>query len=161
MRASTFTVVAHAGSLGAGSGSADAAAGGGAGGGGDAGPGGGGRGPPHAVSTHTTESDRPSTRTREDRSIGLTGAVFELGIFVQNIWFAMANDPDSGSGCPHMSSCEMYELFNLAGALATWKINYCTADFSRCERYQRARDGRNVPVNLMPNGAVLEKPTGG
>jgi hypothetical protein len=51
----------------------------------------------------------------------------------------------------------MFGLFSLAGALATWKTNYCSAEFRRCERYQRALQGRVVPNNLMPNGALLRK----
>ncbi|MGH7270762.1 MAG: hypothetical protein ACREJ3_10055 [Polyangiaceae bacterium] len=49
----------------------------------------------------------------------------------------------------------MYRLLKLAGSLATWKINYCTADYSRCERYKLSAAGRHVPINLMPNGALL------
>lgn len=77
--------------------------------------------------------------------------------------------PDSGSGglkgdaaattehCPHMTGCPMFGLFSLAGALAVWKTNYCSADYTRCERFQRAQQGRQVPTNLMPNGALLRK----
>jgi hypothetical protein len=46
--------------------------------------------------------------------------------------------------CPHMQGCEMYGLFSLAGTLETWKLNYCTADHDRCERYVRALEGRPV-----------------
>ena len=49
----------------------------------------------------------------------------------------------------------MYALLKLSGTLATWKINYCNADFSRCERYRLSSAGRPIPVNLMPNGALL------
>jgi hypothetical protein len=61
--------------------------------------------------------------------------------------------------CPQMTNCPMYGLFSLAGTLETWKTNYCTADYSRCERYVRNRQGRQVPTNLMPNGALLRKPS--
>ena len=63
--------------------------------------------------------------------------------------------------CPHMSACQMYELFTLAGTLATWKINYCTGEYQRCKRYQLASEGKPVPVNLMPNGALLRKSLSG
>ncbi len=56
-----------------------------------------------------------------------------------------------------MASCSMYELFSFAGTLAAWKINYCTGDYSRCARYQRAASGQQVPLQLMPNGALLRK----
>ena len=61
------------------------------------------------------------------------------------------------SACPHMASCEMYRLMTFAGTLETWKIRYCKADYSQCARYQTASQGRPVPVNLMPNGALLKK----
>jgi hypothetical protein len=65
--------------------------------------------------------------------------------------------PAAAGDCPHMDGCKMFGLFSLAGALATWKTNYCSAEFRRCERYQRALQGRVVPNNLMPNGALLRK----
>jgi hypothetical protein len=65
--------------------------------------------------------------------------------------------PKASGNCPHMSGCQMFGLFSLAGALATWKTNYCSADYTRCERYQRSLQGRVVPNNLMPNGALLRK----
>jgi hypothetical protein len=57
--------------------------------------------------------------------------------------------------CPHAVSCEMYDLLKLSGTLATWKINYCSGDYSRCARYELAARGRPVPINLMPSGALL------
>jgi hypothetical protein len=66
-------------------------------------------------------------------------------------------EPTAERSCPHMNGCQMFGLFSLAGALATWKTNYCSADYTRCERYQRALQGRVVPNNLMPNGALLRK----
>lgn len=51
----------------------------------------------------------------------------------------------------------MYELFTFAGTLDAWKINYCTADFTRCERHKRNARGETVPIQLMPNGALLKK----
>lgn len=67
----------------------------------------------------------------------------------------------SDQDCPNMGGCEMYQLFAFAGTLATWKINYCTGEYARCERYKRAAAGRDVPVNLMPNGALLKKKAAG
>jgi hypothetical protein len=64
--------------------------------------------------------------------------------------------------CPNAKGCEMYRLLKLAGSLATWKINYCNADYTRCERYKLSSAGRPVPVNLMPSGALLRlRPPGG
>jgi hypothetical protein len=65
--------------------------------------------------------------------------------------------PKRAADCPHMTSCPMFGLFSLAGTLATWQTNYCSADYTRCERFQRGAQGRFVPNNLMPNGALLRK----
>lgn len=54
----------------------------------------------------------------------------------------------------------MYKLFRLAASLEVWKINYCSAEYSRCARYQRSLAGRAVPPHLMPNGELLKKPAG-
>lgn len=61
------------------------------------------------------------------------------------------------SRCPHMDSCEMYDLFTYSGTLEVWKINYCTGDYTRCARYEASAEGRPVPPNLMPNGKTLNK----
>lgn len=57
--------------------------------------------------------------------------------------------------CTHATSCEMYDLFQLKGALRVWQINYCEGDFQRCARFQRACDGGRIPKNLLPNGKLL------
>lgn len=64
---------------------------------------------------------------------------------------------DGETRCPHMESCEMYDLFTYSGTLAVWKINYCTGDYETCARYKLSSMGQPVPVNLMPNGKVLNK----
>lgn len=53
----------------------------------------------------------------------------------------------------------MYALLKYAGTLGAWKARYCTADYSQCARYQLSVQGRPVPQNLMPNGALLRRPT--
>jgi hypothetical protein len=65
------------------------------------------------------------------------------------------------SACPNSVNCEMYALLRLAGTLETWKINYCNADYTRCERYRLTAAGRPVPPNLMPSGALLRYQNGG
>ena len=59
--------------------------------------------------------------------------------------------------CPNMKRCPMFELFTLPGTLAAFKINYCTAEYERCKRYELVNEGKPVPKNLMPNGALLRK----
>ena len=54
----------------------------------------------------------------------------------------------------------MYSLFSYAGTVGAWKARYCTAEYDECARYQRARAGRDVPINLMPNGVLLKKAGG-
>lgn len=63
--------------------------------------------------------------------------------------------------CPNKKSCPMFGLFRLAGALKTWQIRYCNADFTTCERHRLSGAGRHVPQNLMPNGALLKVPGAG
>ncbi len=62
--------------------------------------------------------------------------------------------------CPHKKNCPMFSLFRLAGALRTWQIRYCDADFEGCARFRLSQQGRPVPQNLMPNGATLNVPAG-
>lgn len=64
----------------------------------------------------------------------------------------------SDESCPHMKTCEMYEIFTFSETLAVWKTRYCSGDYKRCERFLRSSRGQPVPVNLLPNGHVLEKP---
>lgn len=58
--------------------------------------------------------------------------------------------------CSHIASCKMYALLKLAGSLETWQARYCRADYTQCARYKLALEGRPVPLNLMPNGALLK-----
>lgn len=58
--------------------------------------------------------------------------------------------------CAHMDNCEMYKLLKLAGSLKTWQTRYCCADFTECARFRLSAEGRPVPPNLMPNGAMLK-----
>jgi len=57
--------------------------------------------------------------------------------------------------CPYESTCPMFAMFKLAGTLRVWQDNYCYADFTRCERFQRSQLGQRVPRELMPNGRML------
>jgi hypothetical protein len=55
----------------------------------------------------------------------------------------------------------MYQVLSLAGTLKAWQVRYCQSEFTTCARYQRSAEGRHVPINLMPNGALLKKPDKG
>jgi hypothetical protein len=56
-----------------------------------------------------------------------------------------------------MASCEMFAILTYAGTLGAWKARYCTGDYSACARFQTVSQGKPVPVNLMPNGALLRR----
>lgn len=90
-------------------------------------------------------------------AVSLTsGLVLALGAGARLVaWPATLGRLAMSRDCPNMKGCEMYPLFRLAGTLAAWKINYCSADFARCERYKLSLLGRPVPANLMPNGSLL------
>lgn len=49
----------------------------------------------------------------------------------------------------------MYTLLKLSGTLRTWQSRYCRADFEQCARFKLSREGKRVPINLMPNGKLL------
>ena len=49
----------------------------------------------------------------------------------------------------------MYQLLQLSGTLKAWQARYCRADYEQCARYKLSLQGRPVPQNLMPNGALL------
>lgn len=54
-----------------------------------------------------------------------------------------------------MAGCAMFPLLNLSGTLNTWKIRYCSNDYSQCERYRRTQLGQPVAPDMMPNGVRL------
>ncbi len=56
-----------------------------------------------------------------------------------------------------MDSCEMYQMFAFAGTVETWKIRYCKNDHQSCARWKLASQGVSVPLNLLPNGKLLQK----
>ena len=59
--------------------------------------------------------------------------------------------------CPHMKGCEMYSIFEFSETLSVWKTRYCTGNYERCVRHERSLRGQPVPVNMLPNGHILEK----
>jgi hypothetical protein len=67
------------------------------------------------------------------------------------------------ASCTHVFNCPLFTVFTMNSALTVWKMNYCTAEFSRCARYQLSERGEPVPQNLLPNGKLLAlaMPVGG
>lgn len=61
--------------------------------------------------------------------------------------------------CTHSKSCELFAQFALNPALKVWQVHYCDADqHARCARYQMSLSGQTVPLNLLPNGKIVEAP---
>ena len=60
--------------------------------------------------------------------------------------------------CSHSKSCELFAQFALNPALKVWQSHYCEGEFVSCTRYQRALEGKSVPLNLLPNGKMIEVP---
>ena len=62
--------------------------------------------------------------------------------------------------CPHLSTCAMALAFRNHGSMGVWKALFCEDEFGGCARFRLSRDGREVPLTLMPNGAVLRPKDG-
>jgi len=60
--------------------------------------------------------------------------------------------------CYRISNCPMYSLFNLKATLGAWKALHCEDRFADCERLKLFEAGKKVPVNLLPNGKLLDVP---
>jgi len=60
--------------------------------------------------------------------------------------------------CPNTARCPLFPLFAVKSLLELWKVQYCSGDFTRCERYQRSQAGQPIPPNLLPNGSELPIP---
>lgn len=58
--------------------------------------------------------------------------------------------------CSHVQTCELFVQFALNPALDIWKQNYCEGDFNTCRRFQKSKTGRQIPLTLLPNGAIIE-----
>lgn len=57
--------------------------------------------------------------------------------------------------CPHKNDCPLYGHFGSQSLLAIWKATYCDGKFEQCERFKLSRSGAPVPLNLLPNGKLL------
>jgi hypothetical protein len=57
--------------------------------------------------------------------------------------------------CSHIPTCALFPLFKLRSALNIWQQTYCESSFERCARFQRSKEGKSSPMNLLPNGALL------
>lgn len=57
--------------------------------------------------------------------------------------------------CSHVKHCELFVQFALNPALDIWKEHYCEGDFNACARFQKSSSGRQIPLTLLPNGALI------
>ncbi len=57
--------------------------------------------------------------------------------------------------CSHSSSCELYPLMAMEPALKLWKQHYCEGQYEKCARYALSKEGKPVPLTLLPNGKQL------
>jgi hypothetical protein len=61
--------------------------------------------------------------------------------------------------CPFAKGCRLYPMFLLQASLKTWQIRYCELNYVDCARYQIAKRGESVPLQLLPNGKMLPIPS--
>ncbi len=62
------------------------------------------------------------------------------------------------SACARVSSCPLFKAFAMKSSLKVWQAYYCEGDWGRCERFKLVSAGKQVPVNLLPNGRTLDVP---
>jgi hypothetical protein len=60
--------------------------------------------------------------------------------------------------CSHSTSCPLFAQFQLDSTLRSWKIMYCDSDTRsrNCHRFKLSESGHTVPLNLLPNGTMLD-----
>ncbi len=58
--------------------------------------------------------------------------------------------------CSHIESCELFPELTTNSALKVWQTFYCSGDYSKCERYKKALEGKAIPITMLPNGKVLD-----
>lgn len=60
--------------------------------------------------------------------------------------------------CGHSTSCPLFAQFQLNSTLRSWKIMYCDSDSRsrNCHRFKLSESGHTVPLNLLPNGTMLD-----
>lgn len=61
------------------------------------------------------------------------------------------------SCCSHTQDCPLFAQFAMEPSLKLWQQHFCEGAFSKCARYVLSLEGKPVPVNLLPNGKLIEK----
>lgn len=62
------------------------------------------------------------------------------------------------SSCDRVRTCPLFPQFRMKASLTVWQTYYCEGDFGRCERYKLVLAKKPVPLNLLPNGKLLDVP---
>jgi hypothetical protein len=60
--------------------------------------------------------------------------------------------------CSHTKHCELFAQFALNPALKIWQTHFCEGEHTQCARFQLSKQGKPVPLNLLPNGKKVEAP---
>jgi len=59
--------------------------------------------------------------------------------------------------CPHAENCPLYPQFALDSLLRYWRTSYCEADHTRCARFALSKEGKPVPLRLLPSGRLMNE----
>lgn len=62
------------------------------------------------------------------------------------------------ASCLRVSTCPLFAQLKMKSSLRVWKTYYCEGDFDRCARYRLVQAKEPVPLNLLPNGKLLDVP---
>lgn len=60
--------------------------------------------------------------------------------------------------CPRVASCPLFAQFKVKSSLKVWQAFFCEGQYDRCARYKLTVQAKPVPLNLLPNGRVLDVP---
>ena len=59
--------------------------------------------------------------------------------------------------CEYMDKCPMFQKFEAESILRFWIQNFCKGEHEKCQRKVLRKAGKEVPLNLLPNGTFLTK----
>ncbi len=60
--------------------------------------------------------------------------------------------------CPRIAGCPLFKAFASKNSLKVWQGFFCQGAFDTCARLKLSRQGQPVPLQLLPNGRVLDVP---
>ena len=59
--------------------------------------------------------------------------------------------------CPYLDECPIFRRIGTQGSRNDWIARYCKGEESEaCERFRAKRSGLPVPIDLLPDGSVIE-----